>query len=89
MHEPPPEALVHVRPEGDKNVILKKKGKLSEAAMQRKFFSCLTLIDDFDKQVERYRDKNEKKIAPRYLAQKRSDDLMIDTGWDIYLKEDE
>ena len=51
MHEPPPEALVHVRPEGDKNVILKKKGKLSEAAMQRKFFSCLTLIDDFDKET--------------------------------------
>ena len=51
MYEPPPEALVHVRPEGDKNVILKKKGKLSEAAMHRKFFSYLTLIDDFDKET--------------------------------------
>ncbi len=64
-------------PKAIKNVILKKKGKLSEAAMQRKFFSYLTLIDDFDKQIERYWDKNEKKIAPWYLAQKRSDDLII------------
>lgn len=45
--------------------------------MQRKFFSYLTLIDDFDVQIERYWDKNEKNIAPWYLAQKRSDDLII------------
>ena len=64
-------------PKAIKNVILKKKGKMSEAEMQRKFFSYLTLIDDFDKQIERYWDKNEKKIAPWYLAQKRSDDLII------------
>ena len=45
--------------------------------MQRKFFGYLTLIDDFDEQIERYWDKNEKKIAPWYLAQKRPDDLII------------
>ena len=64
-------------PKAIRNVILKKKGKLSEAAMQRKFFSYLTLIDDFDKQIERYWDKNEKKIAKWYLAQKSPDDLII------------
>ena len=42
-----------------------------------KFFGYLTLIDDFDEQIERYWDKNEKKIAPWYLAQKRPDDLII------------
>jgi hypothetical protein len=36
-------------PKAIKNVILKKKGKMSEAEMQRKFFGYLTLIDDFDK----------------------------------------
>ena len=64
-------------PKAVRNLILKKKGKMPEYLMQRTFFSYLTLIDDFDKQIERYWDKNEKKIVPWYLAQKRSDDLII------------
>ena len=64
-------------PKAIKNLILKKKGKMPEYLMQRTFFSYLTLIDDFDEQIERYWDKNEKKIASWYLAQKRSDDLII------------
>ena len=72
-------------PKAIKNVILKKKGTLSEAAMQRKFFSYLTMIDDFDKQIERFWDKNEKKIAPWYLAQKRSDDLIISASPDCII----
>ena len=54
-----------------------KMGSMPEYLMQRKFFGYLTLIDDFDEQIERYWDKNEKKIAPWYLAQKRDDDLII------------
>ena len=50
---------------------------MPEYLMQRKFFAYLTLIDDFDEQNERYWDKNEKKIASWYLAQKRPDDLII------------
>ena len=64
-------------PKTVRNLILKKKGKMSEAQMQRKFFGYLTLIDDFDEQIKRYWDKNEKKIASWYLAQKRPDDLII------------
>ena len=45
--------------------------------MQREFFGYLTLIDDFDEQIERYWDKNAKRIASWYLAQKRPDDLII------------
>ncbi len=45
--------------------------------MQREFFGYLTLIDDFDEQIERYWDKNEKRIAKWYLAQKKPDDLII------------
>ena len=64
-------------PKAVRNLVLCKRGKMPEYLMQRKFFGYLTLIDDFDVQIERYWDKNEKKIAPWYLAQKRPDDLII------------
>ena len=59
------------------NLIRVKLGKMPEYLMQRKFFGYLMLIDDFDVQIKRYWDKNEKKIASWYLAQKRDDDLII------------
>ena len=58
-------------------LIRRKTGKIPEYLLQRKLFSFLTLVDDFDVQIERYWDKNEKKIAPWYLKQKRDDDLII------------
>lgn len=64
-------------PKALKNLILCKMKKMPEYLMQREFFGYLTLIDDFDEQIVRYWDKNEKKIAPWYLAQKRDDDLII------------
>ena len=64
-------------PKAVKNLILSKMGKMPEYLMQRTFFGYLTLIDDFDEQIERYWDENEKKIVPWYLAQKRPDDLII------------
>ena len=64
-------------PKAVRNLILRKKGKMTESQMQRKFFGYLTLIDDFEEQIERYWDKNEKKISAWYLAQKRPDDLII------------
>lgn len=50
---------------------------MTEATMQREFFGYLTLVNDFDGQIERYWDKNEKRIASWYLAQKRPDGLII------------
>ena len=64
-------------PKAVKNLILRKLGKMPEYLMQRKFFGYLTLIDDFDEQIERYWDKNEKKISDWYLKQKKPDDLII------------
>ena len=58
-------------------LILNKMGKMPEYLMQRRFFGYLTLIDDFEEQIERYWDKNENKISAWYLAQKRPDDLII------------
>ena len=64
-------------PKAVKNLILRKMGKIPEYLMQREFFGYLTLIDDFDEQIEHYWDKNEKKIASWYLGQKSPDDLII------------
>ena len=64
-------------PKAIKNLILRKKGKMPEYLMQRKFFGYLSLIDDFDVQIERYWDKNEKRIAPWYLKQKSPGDRII------------
>ena len=68
-----------------KNIILRKLGKIPEYRMQREFFCYLTLIDDFNEQIERYWDKNEKKIAPGYLAQKKPDDLIISASPDCII----
>ena len=64
-------------PKAIKNLILRKMGKMPEYLMQRQFFGYLTMIDDFDEQIERYWDKNEKRISAWYLAQKSPDDLII------------
>ena len=67
------------------NLIKRKMGKMPEYLMQREFFCYLTLIDDFEEQIERYWDKNEKKIAPWYLKQKRPDDLIISASPDCII----
>ena len=60
-----------------KTLILYKLGKVKNYQMQREMFSFLTMVDDFDIQIEKYWDKYEKKISAWYLAQKRDDDLII------------
>jgi phosphoserine phosphatase len=72
-------------PKTVKNLILRKLGKMTEATMQREFFGYLTLVDDFDEKIERYWDKNEKRIAAWYLAQKRPDDLIISASPDCII----
>ena len=64
-------------PQAIKSFIQFKKGKIPNYLMQRKVFSYLTMIDDFDVQIEKYWDKYEKRISSWYLAQKRPDDLII------------
>ncbi|MBQ7264700.1 MAG: haloacid dehalogenase-like hydrolase [Firmicutes bacterium] len=59
------------------NLFLRKIKVISECTLQRNFFGYLTKIKDLDVQLERYWDKNEKYIAPWYLAQKKDDDLII------------
>ena len=54
-----------------------KRGKMPTYRFQYVIFSFLTKVDDFDVQIERYWDKNEKKISAWYLAQKKPDDLIV------------
>ncbi len=54
-----------------------KLGFLPNFRMQRELFRFLTLINDFDEQIERFWDAHESRICSWYLQQKRSDDLII------------
>lgn len=72
-----PKLWVTYFPDLIKHLILYKRGKIQNYLLQRKMFSYLTMIDDFDEQIERYWDKYEKRISAWYLAQKRPDDLII------------
>ena len=72
-------------PKAVKYLIMRKLGKLPEYKLQRNFYRYLTLIDDFDEQIERYWDKNEKKIAAWYLVQKKPDDLIISASPDCII----
>ncbi|MBR2731773.1 MAG: haloacid dehalogenase-like hydrolase [Clostridia bacterium] len=60
-----------------KSIVRHKQGKIPNCQLQRKMFSYLTMIDDFDEQIEKYWDKYEGRISAWYLAQKRPDDLII------------
>jgi phosphoserine phosphatase len=60
-----------------KSLIQYKMGKLPHAQLQRELFKYLTMVDDYEEQIERYWDKYEKRISAWYLAQKRPDDLII------------
>ncbi len=68
-----------------KSLIMHKLGILPNYLLQRKMFSYLTMIDDFDIQIERYWDKYENRISAWYLAQKRPDDLIISASPDCII----
>jgi hypothetical protein len=59
------------------SVVKYKLGTMKSYLMLRELYSYLKDVDDFDVQIERYWDKNEKRISPWYLAQKKPDDLII------------
>ena len=69
-----------------KVMIQRKLGKVPEYLKHRKFLSYLTMIDDFEEQVEKYWNKNEKRIASWYLKQKKDDDLIISASPDCLIE---
>ncbi|HAR91675.1 MAG TPA: hypothetical protein DCR28_01050 [Eubacterium sp.] len=69
-----------------KVMIQRKLGKVPEYLKHRKFLSYLTMIDDFDEQIEKYWNKNEKRIASWYLKQKKDDDLIISASPDCLIE---
>lgn len=72
-----PELCFTYLPRVAKSLVLYKAGKIPNYLMQRRMFGYLTMIDDFDEQIERYWDKYESRISAWYLAQKKPDDLII------------
>ena len=68
-----------------KSLIQHKTGKIPNCQLQRKLFSYLTLIDDYEEQIEKYWDKNESKISEWYLKQKKPDDLIISASPDCII----
>ncbi len=58
-------------------LLLYKIGKIPKYKLILQLFRFLGMTDDFDVQIEKFWDKHEKKISSWYLAQKRSDDLII------------
>lgn len=72
-------------PHAVKTMILYKLGKMPKYRMMREIFKYLMMVDDCDEQIERYWNKNEKKIASWYLAQKRADDLIISASPDCII----
>ena len=64
-------------PRAIKALVQYKRGKIQNYLLQREVFSYLSQVKDFDVQIERFWDKNEKRIVSWYLAQKKPDDLII------------
>ena len=73
-------------PSAVKIIFLYKSGKIPAYLFLRKFYSYLSMIDDFDVQIENYWDKKEKNISAWYLKQKRSDDLIISASPSCIIK---
>lgn len=72
-----PKLWITFAPRMIKVVSQSARGKVPEYLMHRRLMQFLTMVDDVEEQIERYWDKNEKKIASWYLAQKKDDDLII------------
>lgn len=72
-----PSLLFTYAPKMIKCAIQYKRKKIPRFIFERTFFSFLCKVDDFDVQIEKFWDKNIKRMSAWYLAQKRPDDLII------------
>lgn len=72
-----PKLWLTYAPRAFRSLVLYKLGKMPSYRMLREIYSYLKYVDDFDVQIERYWDRNERRISSWYLAQKKPDDLII------------
>lgn len=80
-----PKLWVTYFPHAVMTMIKYRMGKIPKYRMMREIFAYLMVVDDCDAEIERYWDKNEKKIASWYLAQKKPDDLIISASPDCII----
>lgn len=81
-----PKLWIAYFPHAVKTMAQYKWGDMPKYRMVREIFGYLMLIDDCDAEIERFWDKNEKKIASWYLEQKKPDDLIISASPDCLIK---
>lgn len=72
-----PKLWITYAPRAFVSVVKFSVGKIPSYRMLRELYRYLRYVDDFEVQIERYWDKNERRISSWYLAQKQSDDLII------------
>ena len=72
-----PKLWLTYAPRAFKSAVLYKLGKMPSYRLLRVLYSFLRDVDDFDVQIERYWDKNERRISSWYLEQKQPDDIII------------
>ena len=54
-----------------------RRGEIGAKELKQQLFSFLPAIDDVDRAVQIFWDENEHRLGAWYLAQKRSDDLIL------------
>ena len=81
-----PRAVLHSVP-GMSVVGLQRLMKKAETKeLKEKIFSFLPRLDDVDRIVEEFWETHRDRLAPWYLAQKRSDDVIISASPDFLLR---
>ena len=61
-----PKLWITFFPKALKSMISHKLGKTPRYVMERTFFSFLCKVDDFDEQIEKFRDKHEKRVLASF-----------------------
>ncbi len=72
-----PTALLPTLPKSLRMALRYRRGEVSARELKQQLFSFLSEIRDIDEAVAAFWHKNERRIGAWYLAQKRSDDLIL------------
>lgn len=72
-----PSALLPTLPKSLRMALRYRRGEVSARELKQQLFSFLSEIRDIDEAVAAFWRKNERRIGAWYLAQKRSDDLIL------------
>ena len=72
-----PSAVIPTLPGSIRSYLAYRQGSKSAKELKQQLFSFLPAVQDIDETVNRFWEKNERRLGAWYLAQKRSDDLIL------------